>query len=106
MEKDLKFELIGYDLYTSLYLSPWEAALGTRVNLEGIDDMISVYVPAGIESGEKLRLPGKGYKDGKGGRGDLTATVKIMVPKNLTKEEKALYEKMKEISKFNPRIRE
>ena len=100
---DGKFELVGYDLYTSLLLTPWEAALGTRVNLEGIDDTISVYIPAGIESGEKLRIPGKGYKDGKGGRGDLTATIKIMVPKQLTDEEKNLYEKMKEISKFNPR---
>ncbi len=103
IEKDSKFELKGYDLYTSLYLTPWEAALGTRVNLETIDDNVSVYVPAGIESGEKLRIPGKGYKDGKGGRGDLTATVRIMVPKQLSKEEKQLYEKMKEISKFNPR---
>lgn len=106
IEKNSKFELVGYDLYTSLYLTPWEAALGTRVNLEGIDDTVSIYVPAGIESGEKLRIPGKGYKDGKGGRGDLTATVKIMVPKRLTNEEKKLYEKMKEISKFNPRNKE
>lgn len=105
VEKDGRFELKGYDLYTSLYLTPWEAALGTRVNLEGIDDTVSVYVPAGIESGEKLRIPGKGYKDGKGGRGDLTAIVKILVPKKLTNEEKALFEKMKEISKFNPRVR-
>lgn len=103
IEKNSTFELMGYDLYTSLYLTPWEAALGTRVNLEGIDDTVSVYVPAGIESGEKLRIPGKGYKDGKGGRGDLTAIVKIVVPKKLTEQEKELYEKMKQISTFNPR---
>lgn len=103
IEQDSKFKLMGYDLYTDLYLTPSEAALGTRVNLDGIDDTISIYVPAGIESGEKLRIPGKGYKDGKGGRGDLTASVKIMVPKNLTEEEKKLYEQLKEISKFNPR---
>lgn len=103
VESDGKFELIGYDLYTSLYLTPSEAALGTRVTLEGMDDEISVYVPAGIESGEKLRIPGKGYKDGKGGRGDLTAQIKIIVPKQLTKEEKELYEKLAEVSKFNPR---
>lgn len=106
IEKDSKFELIGYDLYTSLYLTPWEAALGTRVNLDGIDDTVAIYIPAGIESGEKLRIPGKGYKDGKGGRGDLTAIIKIMVPKKLTEDEKELYEKMKEISKFNPRNKE
>lgn len=105
IDKDNRFELKGYDLYTSLCLTPWEAALGTRANLEGIDDTIQVYVPAGIESGEKLRIPGKGYKDGKGGRGDLTAIVKILVPKNLSNEEKELYEKMREISNFNPRTR-
>lgn len=103
IEPDSKFELIGYDLYTSLYLTPSEAALGTRVNLEGIDDSVSVYVPAGIESGEKLRIPAKGYRDGKGGRGDLTAQIKIMVPKRLTSEEKELYKKLDELSKFNPR---
>lgn len=105
IEPNSRFELVGYDLYTHLNLTPWEAALGTRVNLEGIDDTVSVYIPAGIESGEKLRIPGKGYKDGKGGRGDLTATIKIMVPKQLTEEEKQLYEKLKEISNFNPRVK-
>ncbi|MCI8482324.1 MAG: DnaJ domain-containing protein [Clostridia bacterium] len=103
IEADTKFELAGYDIYTHLALTPWEAALGTRINLEGIDDTVSVYIPAGIESGEKLRIPAKGYKDGKGGRGDLIATVKIMVPKKLTKQEKEIFEKLKEISKFNPR---
>lgn len=103
IEKDSKFELIGYDLCTSLCLTPSEAALGTRVSLQGIDDTISIYVPAGIESGEKLRIPAKGYKDGKGGRGDLTAIVKIIVPKNLTQEERDLYEQLATISKFNPR---
>lgn len=105
IEPDSKFELNGYDLYTSLALTPWEAALGTKVNLEGIDDTISVYIPAGIESGEKLRIPGKGYKDGKGGRGDLTATIQIMVPKKLTKKERELFEGLKEVSKFKPRAK-
>lgn len=75
------------------------------MNLEGIDDTISVYIPAGIESGEKLRIPGKGYKDGKGGRGDLTATIQIMVPKKLTKKERELFEGLKEVSKFKPRAK-
>ena len=66
IEQDQKLKLKGFDLYTSLYLTPWEAALGTRVNVDGIDDTISVYIPEGIESGELLRIPSKGYKDGKG----------------------------------------
>jgi len=61
-------------------------------------------VPQGIESGEKIRIPGKGYKDGKGGRGDLIANIKIMVPKNLTQEEKDIFEQLSKVSTFNPRV--
>ena len=68
-----------------------------------IEEKVSIFVPAGIESGETVKIPKKGYKDGQGGRGDLIAEVKIAVPKELTDEEKALFEKLNEISKYNPR---
>lgn len=103
IKPEKKFTLQGYDIYTNLCLTPAEAALGTRVKLEGIDDSVSIYVPAGIQSGEKIKIPAKGYKDGKGGRGELIATAQIMVPKQLTQEEKDIYEKLKQISKYNPR---
>ena len=54
----------------SLYLTPWEAALSTKVNVPTIDGELSVYIPSGIQSGEEIRIENKGYKDGKGGRGD------------------------------------
>ena len=98
-----KFALDGIELHTSLLLTPWEAALGTKVTIDTIDETVSLHVPQGIQSGEIVRIPGKGYKDGKGGQGDLIAEVKIMVPKNLTKEEKELFQKFSKISKFNPR---
>lgn len=103
IENSKKFKLQGIDLYTDLKLTPWEAALGTRANVETIDDNAYIYIPQGIESGERVRIPGKGYKDGKGGRGDLIAEVKIMVPKELSDEEKNIYEKLGQVSKFNPR---
>jgi len=98
-----KFRLEGYDIVTDLFLSPWEAALGKRVNIEAIDDTISLYVPPGIQSGEKVKIPQKGYKDGRGSRGDLVAEIKTVVPKKLTEDEKELFEKLKSISDFNPR---
>lgn len=104
IENNKKFRLNGIDLYTDLKLTPWEAALGTRATVETINDTASVYIPRGIESGEIIRIPGKGYKDGKGGRGDLVTEVKIIVPKELSPEEKELYEKLSEVSKFNPRV--
>ena len=98
-----KFVLKGIDLYTDLKIAPWEAVLGTKVSIEAIGETIFLHIPQGIESGEKVKIPGKGYKDGKGGRGELIADVKIMVPKTPTKEEIGMYEKLNEISKFNPR---
>ena len=103
IENNSKFKLYGNDLITDLYLTPWEAALGTRVSVTGIDDTASIYVPPGIQSGEKVKIPSKGYKDGKGGRGDLITEIKIMVPKRLTDEEKTLFEKLSEVSSFEPR---
>ena len=98
-----KFKLKGNDLYTNLYLNPWEAALGTRTTIYSIDEGTQIYIPGGIGSGEILRVAGKGYKDGKGSRGDLIAKVNIMVPKELSKEEKSLFEKLSIVSNFNPR---
>ena len=103
IENNKIFKLYGCDLCTDLKLSPWEAALGTRVNIKTIDGETKVYIPQGIQSGEKVKIPSKGYKDGKGGRGDLVAEVKIMVPKNLELDEKEMFEKLKEMSNFNPR---
>ena len=98
-----KFKLKGNDLYTNLYLTPWEAALGTRTTVYSIDDGTVVYIPEGMETGEILKISGKGYKDGKGGRGDLIAKVNIMVPKKLSEQEKKLFEKLSTVSSFNPR---
>lgn len=103
IKDDLKFKISGNDIVTDLYLSPWEAALGTRVNLDGIDEKVSLYIPPGIQSGEKIKIPQKGYKDGRGGRGDLVAEVKTVVPRKLAENEKELFERLSEISKFNPR---
>lgn len=103
IKDDKKFKLQGYDIYTDLLITPWEAALGTRVNIQSIDEETKVYIPQGIQSGEKIRIPGKGYKDGKGSRGDLVAEVKIVVPKKLTGDEKKMFETLNSISTFNPR---
>lgn len=106
IEDNKIFKLYENDLCTDLKLTPWEAALGTRVEIKTIDGETKVYIPQGIQSGEKIRIPSKGYKDGKGGRGDLVAEVKIMVPKKLELDEKEMFEKLKDMSGFNPRNQE
>ena len=103
IKDNTKFKLIGYDLYSNLLISPWEAALGTKANISTIDENASIIVPKGTQSGELLRIQGKGYKDGKGGRGDLVAEVKIVIPKNMNEKEKNLFKELSEISSFEPR---
>ena len=104
IKDDKKFALRGIDLYTDLCITPWEAVLGTKVSIDTIGETIFLHIPQGVESGEKVKIQGKGYKDGKGGRGELIADVKIMIPKVPTKEEMKFFEKLNQISKFNPRI--
>ena len=103
IENDSKFRLTGSEINTDLLLTPWEAALGVRTSVKSIDDETKVYVPEGVQSGEKIRIPNKGYYINKTDRGDLVAEVKVVVPKHISLEEKEMYKKLSKISKFNPR---
>lgn len=104
IEDGKKFKLNGTDLYTTIPISPWEAALGTKAKVNSIDDTkTQIYIPNGIQSGETIEIPQKGYKNPKGERGNLIAQIKIVVPEKLTKEETEMFKRLKEISKFNPR---
>ena len=105
IEDNNSFKLYGNDLCTDLKLSPWEAALGAKIEIPTIDGDTKIYIPQGIQSGEKIKIPNKGYKDGKGGRGELIAEVKIMVPRKLELDEQEMFKKLKEMSNFNPRSR-
>ena len=62
IKDDKKFKLQGCDTYTDLLITPWEAALGTRVNIQSIDEETKVYIPQGIQSGEKLEYREKDIK--------------------------------------------
>jgi curved DNA-binding protein len=98
-----RFRLDGKDLYTTLSVSPWEAALGTQVRLQTLKGMVNVRVPAGSSSGRKIRLKGKGLPDSRSGPGDLYAELRIVVPQSLTDQERRLFEELAEASQFRPR---
>ena len=72
-------------------------------NENSIEENISLNIPAGTQSGEQIVIPNKGYKDGLGGRGNLIAEIKTVVPKELSEKEKALFTELQHISTFNPR---
>lgn len=101
-DENLKLE--GLDLYKKINLLPWEAALGTQIVINTLSGKkIKIKVPINMESGKKIRIPKKGYRDMKGNKGDLYIEANIVNPPSLTEEQKQLYEKLREISTYNPR---
>ena len=60
IDNNEKFKLLGYNLYTDLLITPWEAALGTRTNLQTLEGETTIYIPQGMQSGEKIKIPNKG----------------------------------------------
>lgn len=101
--EDEKYKLDGANFIVDLPITPWEAALGCQMEIKNIDSNILITVPAGVQSGEKLRVANNGYFDGYGGRGDLLLSLRIVVPKELTEQERELFNKFKQISRFTPR---
>jgi curved DNA-binding protein len=97
------FRADKHDLHFDLALAPWEAALGAEIEVPTLDGPVVLTVPPGTRSGRKLRLRGRGMANGRGGRGDLYATVHIDVPAALTDRERDLFKEMASASRFNPR---
>lgn len=103
MSEDKEYKLVGSDIYTTVNICPWEAVLGTKINVNAIDETIGVFIPQGIQTDEEIQIPDKGYRDSKGGRGKFIIRGRIMISKNISEKEKELYKEIKKISKFNPR---
>lgn len=91
------------DLVVEVPIAPWEAALGATVPVPTLDGSARVKVPAGSSSGRRLRLRGEGMPGPGGRKGDLYASVKIVVPKVLAKRERELFEELAAVSRFDPR---
>jgi curved DNA-binding protein len=103
LEPDDRFRLEGRDVYVTVPISPWEAVLGASVTVPTLDGTKEVRVPPGSSTGRKLRLRGQGMPGARGAHGDLYAVVEIHVPKRPSRQERELFEKLAEVSKFNPR---
>lgn len=98
-----RFQVEDHDLTVIVTLSPWEAALGARIPVPTMDGDVTMTVPAGVQGGQKLRLRGKGLPRRKDERGDLFAELRIAVPRHLTAEERELFERLAQVSRFDPR---
>jgi curved DNA-binding protein len=97
------FGFDGENLVCEVPISPDEAVLGGKVDVPTPDGSVTMNLPAGIKSGQTLRLRGKGWPKPKGGRTDLLITVVISPPSHLSDSERDLYEKLRSLRSEDPR---
>jgi curved DNA-binding protein len=97
------FRADGADLYVDLPLAPWEAVLGTSVQLPTPSGPVNLKVPPGSSAGQRLRLAGRGLARPDAPAGNLYAIVQIAVPTVLDDAQRALFTQLAATSTFNPR---
>ncbi len=98
------FEFEGDNLVCEVPITPDEAVLGAKVAVPTPDGSVSVSIPAGVKSGQSLRLRGKGWPLNKGAaRSDQLVRVVITPPKKLSDKEKSLYEQIRDSRSDDPR---
>lgn len=98
------FQFEGDNLVCELPISPDEAVLGASIEVPTPDGSVTLNVPAGIRSGQSLRLRGKGWPKTKGGgRSDQLVRVAIVPPKSLNAIEKECYDKIRDNRSYDPR---
>jgi curved DNA-binding protein len=95
------YEVAGKDIHIELPLAPWEAALGAKVAVPTLGGTVELSVPAGAQSGQKLRLRARGFPGNPAG--DQIVTIKLVTPAAQSATQKEAYERMKRDFKFDPR---
>lgn len=96
------FDVEGHNLIITVPITPWEAALGAKVPVPTLDGKINLSIKPNSQSGQRLRIKGKGLRS-KTGRGDLYAVLKVVMPETSTDEVKSLWESLSEKTSFDPR---
>ncbi|MBN4073829.1 MAG: curved DNA-binding protein [Gammaproteobacteria bacterium] len=96
------FDIEGHNLIITVPIAPWEAVLGAKVEVPTLTGNIKLTLPANSQSGQRLRVKGKGLV-GKTGIGDLYALLKIVVPEHADAETKQLWDTLSKKTAFNPR---
>ncbi|NIH11044.1 MAG: curved DNA-binding protein [Serratia symbiotica] len=96
------FEVEGHNLHIVVPLAPWEAALGTSIEVPTLTGKIALTIPSGSQSGKRLRVKGKGVA-GKKETGDLYAVLKVVMPPKPDEKISALWRELSEQVAFDPR---
>jgi len=96
------FDVAGHNLTITVPLAPWEAALGAKVTVPTLEGRISLTIPPCTQSGDKLRVKGKGLKT-KTFTGDLFAVAKVVMPESTSEKGKSLWQELAKSDAFDPR---
>ena len=97
------FKFEGDNLVCELPVTPDEAVLGAQIEVPTPEGTVKMNIPAGVKSGQSLRLRGKGWPLAKGGRSDQIVKIQIVPPQNLSSAEREYYEKISAQRTFDPR---
>jgi curved DNA-binding protein len=97
------FTLQDGDVYCRLPLTPSEAVLGGTIAMPTLGGSVNMMIPPAVQPRQRLRLTGKGYPIGQGLYGDQIVEIDVVMPTTLDDEEKALYQELRNIERFNPR---
>jgi curved DNA-binding protein len=97
------FRVEGGDIYYDLDLAPWEAVLGTSVTIPTLQLPVNIKIPPATQNGQRLRVKGRGLPSRDGASGDLFVVARVSLPKEISDNERALWEKLAGESTFNPR---
>ncbi|QCU90948.1 DnaJ C-terminal domain-containing protein [Thiomicrorhabdus sediminis] len=100
LEKHPHYRVEGKDVYLDLPVTPWEAALGAKVEIPTLKGKIKMAIAEGTQSGAKLRIKGRGLGVDPGNQ---YVIVQIHTPPVSSEADRELYEKMAEQMAFNPR---
>lgn len=100
---DQRFTVDGFDLRTEVAVTPWEAALGGKVEVDTVDGQVTLSLPKGSQNSTVLRIKGKGLKKKDGQHGDIFVSLQILLPERYGPTEEKLLREIAKESSFNPR---
>jgi curved DNA-binding protein len=96
VQPDARFERKGNDLWVTKTIDLYTAILGGKIEIPTLTGSVKMNIPKGTDNGKTLRLKGKGMPiNGTKSFGDLMVKIKVVLPKNLSKEEEELFEILK-----------
>ncbi len=99
------FERKGDNLYSEVSVSAREAALGDKIEIPTVDGIVALTITPGTQSGQQLKLKGKGVPHlGGGGVGDHYVTIKVVTPTGLSERGKELLRELDRLHPSNPRM--